>query len=63
MVEVKKENVRVRKRERKTNRLNMRMSDSEMTVLNRLSYENDEPVSQIVRKAIKAYVSDQSNDV
>lgn len=46
-----------RKRERKTNRLNMRVSDSEMELLNRLSYENDESISQIVRKAIKAYVS------
>ena len=48
-----------RKRERKTNRLNMRVSDSEMELLNKLSYENDETISQIVRKAIKAYASDK----
>ena len=46
-----------RKRERKTNRLSMRVSDSETELLNKLSYENDESISQIVRKAIKAYVS------
>lgn len=50
------------RRERKTNRLNMRVSDSEMALLNRLSYENDEPVSQIVRKAIKAYMNDKSDE-
>lgn len=44
------------KRERKTNRLNMRVSNSEMAMLNKMSYENDESISQIVRKAIKAYV-------
>ena len=43
-------------RERKTNRLNMRVSNSEMELLNKMSYENDESISQIVRKAIKAYV-------
>ena len=48
-----------RKRERKTNRLSMRVSDSEMELLNKLSYENDESISQIVRKAIKAYISDK----
>lgn len=50
------------RRERKTNRLNMRVSDSEMAVLNRLSYEQDEPISQIVRKAIKDYVNNNSNN-
>ena len=49
-------------RERKTNRLNMRVSDSEMNILNRLSYEDDEPISQIVRKAIKEYVSNRQDN-
>ena len=52
----------VHRRERKTNRLNMRVSDSEMAVLNRLSYEQDEPISQIVRKAIKDYVNNKTNN-
>lgn len=59
MSENKNEAMYSRKRERKTNRLNMRISDSEMELLNKLSYENDESISQIVRKAIKAYVSDK----
>lgn len=59
MSENQNEYMHSRKRERKTNRLNMRVSDSEMELLNRLSYENDESISQIVRKAIKAYVSDK----
>lgn len=57
------ENNRVdRRREKKTNRLNMRVSNSEMELLNRLSYENDESVSQIVRKAIKAYTEEKPED-
>ena len=57
MSEDKNKAMYTRKRERKTNRLNMRVSDSEMELLNKLSYENDESISQIVRKAIKAYAS------
>ena len=57
MKENQNEYMHSRKRERKTNRLNMRISVSEMELLNKLSYENDESISQIVRKAIKAYVS------
>ena len=48
-----------RTRERKSNRINMRVSDSEMTLLNQLSYEDDESISQIVRKAIKAYFKER----
>ena len=59
MKENQNEYMHSRKRELKTNRLNMRISDSEMELLNKLSYENDESISQIVRKAIKAYVSDK----
>ena len=57
-----KKDTYTRKRERKTNRLNMRVSDSEMAVLNRLSYEDDEPVSQIIRKAIKSYINDRAEN-
>ena len=59
MKENQNEYMHSRKRERKTNRLNMRISVSEMELLNKLSYENDESISQIVRKAIKAYVGDK----
>ena len=47
-------------RERKKNRINMRVSDSEMSLLNQLSYEDDESISQIVRKAIKAYFKERT---
>ena len=50
------------KRERKTNRLNMRISDTELALLNKFSYETDESISQIIRKAIKAYIVDQGNE-
>ena len=52
------ETTRVHKRERKTNRFTMRVSDSELAELNKLSYEKDEPISQIVRRAIKTYIAD-----
>lgn len=48
-------------RARKTSRLNMRVSDTEMEILNRLSYEDDESISQVVRKAIKAYINDRKD--
>lgn len=44
-----------RGRERKSAKLNLRLSKSDVELLNRLSYEEDEPMSQIVRKAIKRY--------
>lgn len=49
-----------RKRERKTGRLNIRMSDSELAQLSNISYEDDEPISQVIRKAIKTYVIERS---
>lgn len=51
------------RRERKKNKLNVRMSDSEIETLNRLSYEDDEPVSQIIRKAIRTYVNARDEHV
>ena len=46
-----------RDRERRDNRLNLRITESEMNQLNMASYEDDEPVSQLVRKAIKMYLN------
>ena len=56
------ENVHIHKRERKTDRFNIRMSKTEMEMLNKMSYENDEPISQIIRKAIKTYVKDRTTN-
>lgn len=47
------------KRERKTGRLNLRVSESEMKQINQISYEDDETVAQVIRKAIKAYINDR----
>lgn len=44
-------------RERKNNRINLRITDSEIESLNFVSYKDDEPISQVVRKAIKMYVN------
>lgn len=46
-----------RDKERRDNRLNLRITESEMDQLNMASYEDDEPVSQLVRKAIKMYLN------
>ena len=40
---------------RKNNRLNVRIADTELEMLNTISFEEEEPVSQIVRKAIRTY--------
>ena len=55
-------NVRVSKsddnliwRKRKNNKLNLRITDDEVDILNTISFEDDEPISQIVRKAIRQY--------
>ncbi len=53
----KKENNQKQKRERKNNRLNLRVTDSEVEGLNMVSINDDEPISQVVRKAIKMYVN------
>ena len=39
----------------KRNRLNLRVDDDELEILNLISYEDEESISQIVRKAIKQY--------
>jgi hypothetical protein len=46
-----------RKKERKNVRINLRITETESDGLSLVSYTDDEPVSQIVRKAIKMYVN------
>lgn len=48
-------------KERKNNRLNLRITDSEIAGLHMVSFNDDEPVSQIVRKAIRMYVNMRKN--
>ena len=43
------------KKKNKSNRLNLRISDDEFKILSLISFEDEETVSQIVRKAIKQY--------
>ena len=45
------------KKRNKRNRLNLRIDDDEYETLNLISYEDDENISQIVRKAIKQYAA------
>ena len=49
------------KRERKDYKLNLRITDNELEVLNMISFEDDEPISQVVRKAIKVYDAIRKN--
>ena len=59
MIVGKKEetNKQEKRRERKNNRINLRITDSEIEGLNMVSINDDEPISQVVRKAIKMYVN------
>lgn len=43
------------KKKSRNNRINLRIDDDELQVLNSISFEDDESISQIVRKAIKQY--------
>ena len=56
---MKKEDVSVSdssgKKSVKRNRLNLRIADDELETLNLISYEDEESISQIIRKAIKMY--------
>lgn len=45
----------------KRNRLNLRIDDDEFEMLNLISYEDEESISQIVRKAIKQYATLRNN--
>ena len=49
------------KKKNKRNRLNLRISDDEFEMLNIISFEDEETVSQIVRKAIKQYNAIRKN--
>ena len=49
------------KNKSKRNRLNLRIDDEEMETLNSISFEDEESISQIVRKAIKQYVMLRNN--
>jgi hypothetical protein len=49
------------KKRSKRNRLNLRIDDHEFETLSSISYEDDETISQIVRKAIKQYVALRKN--
>lgn len=46
-----------RDKELRNTRLNLRITESEMESLNLASYEDEEPISQLVRKAIKMYLN------
>ena len=56
-MENKKRDSSEQKKRSKRNRLNLRIDDEEFETLNLISYEDDENISQIVRKAIKQYAA------
>jgi predicted HicB family RNase H-like nuclease len=43
------------KKRSKRNKLNLRIDDEDLETLNMISFEDDESISQIVRKAIRQY--------
>lgn len=45
----------------KRNRLNLRIDDDELETLNAICFEDEESLSQVVRKAIKQYVTLRKN--
>lgn len=45
----------IRKREPKDQRIAIRLSNSDLELINKLSAEEDLPASQIIRKAVKLY--------
>lgn len=61
MSEKEKQIMQEKRKERKNNRLNLRITDSEIEGLNMVSINDDEPISQVVRKAIKMYVNMRKN--
>lgn len=54
-MKIEKNNTYIRKREPKDQRIAIRLSASDLERINRLSAEEDLPVSQIIRKAVKIY--------
>ena len=57
MAEAEKKDSIEHKKRSKRNRLNLRIDDDEFETLNLISYEDDENISQVVRKAIKQYAA------
>ena len=51
----------IRKREPKECKVNLRISKSDFDVLNIISLKEDLPMSQIIRKAVRKYVTDLNN--
>jgi hypothetical protein len=49
------------KKRNKRNRINLRIDDDEFETLNSISFEDEESISQVVRKAIKQYVTLRKN--
>ena len=45
------------KKKNKRNRINLRIDDDEFETLNSISFEDEESISQVVRKAIKQYIT------
>ena len=45
----------------KRNKINLRIDDDELHLLNSISFEDDESISQIIRKAIKQYSALRKN--
>ena len=56
--ETKKDEQRKRS---KRNRINLRIDEEEFETLNAISFEDEESISQVVRKAIKQYVTLRKN--
>ena len=55
MGENKKKGADNQQRKSRNYKLNLRISDEELETLNSISFEDDESISQVVRKAIKQY--------
>ena len=49
-----RDNAAIKKKSR-NNRINLRIDDDELQTLTSISFEDEESISQIVRKAIKQY--------
>ena len=54
-VPCKPRGTRKRERELKDQRIAIRLSNSDLALINKLSVEEDLPVAQIIRKAVKLY--------
>ena len=55
-------NERNMSRKPKPNKLQLRITDDELETLNTISFEDDESVSQVVRKAIRVYNTYRNNN-